>query len=489
MNAQSLSPTEYNLLELYRQHRDEIDAITDWTSLFILAFADHSGGTSMQSLARDVRLSSQVLQNKLEPLLRGQMMIQSGNMLSITPIGKRVLDELGFLVPPVAPPSEPSNLPEPPGPSPRAAPRSTGTPLWLKGLIAFLGIAAVGLIGALAVIVVPLLTPTPTPMPRPEIAIEFFAYRTTIQAGECAQLNWRVERAQWVEINGKRVNLIDSMPVCPRTTTNYALVVGGGAGDVHSVTINVQGSIPPPPPQVEIVFVADPLTIKRGDCSVMKWEVRGGLAVMLEGKPVPPADGIRVCPPQTTTYQLTVDTGTERRTQSITINVEAPAPIPVVTPPTPTFTPTPAMRQIITITPTPTRTLTPIPPDKIPPVIKSYGSDPSNTVYYGTYCGSYPTTLRIWASQVTDVSPIESVDVVYRYVSDNKVATPGLWQSYKMNRQSDGSYSFTINVGKEAYSVLNGIYGYVEYYITATDSAKNTTTTPINSVRVLYCIG
>jgi hypothetical protein len=482
MNAQSMLPTEYNLLELYRQHRDEIDAITDATSLFILAFANHSGNASVQSLAQDVRLPTQTLQTKLEPLLRGQMMLQSGNTLSVTPLGKHVLDELGFLTPPIVPPNE---SPKPPEPSPHITPKLGGTPLWLKGLISLLGIAVVVLIGTLAIVLMPIFTPTPVPIP--EMVVEFRADRTTILSGECAQLNWHVERAQWVEVNGQRVNPSGSMQVCPKATTNYVLVVGGGVGDVHSVTIHVES---PAPTQVQIVLVAEPLTIKRGECAVIKWEVQGGFGVKLDGAIVSWADGMRVCPAQTTTYRLEVDAGTEIKSQSITINVE-----PVTPTRTPTFTPTPFGRQIVTITPTftPTRTRTPTPtptpPDRTPPTIKSFGSDPHDRVYYGSYCGSYSTNLRVWVSQVTDSSPIDSVNVFYRYISDNKSIPPSNWQVFKMTLLPDGSYSFTINVGKEGYDFLKGTWGTIEFYITAVDSAKNETTTPTNKVQVLYCIG
>ena len=485
MNAQAMSPTEYNLLELYRQHRDEIDAITDATSLFILAFANHSGRLSMQSLAQDVRVPTRILQAKLEPLLRGQMMLQSSDMLSVTPLGKHVLDELGFLTPPIVPPSDSPESPRPPEPTPYHVPKPGGTPLWLKGLMSLLGMAVVVLIGTLAIVLMPLVTPTPTL--NPEKVVEFRADRTTILSGECAQLNWRVEQSQWVEINGQRVNPSDSMQVCPKTTTNYALVVGGGVGDVHSVTINVES---PAQTQVQIILVAEPLTIKRGECAVIKWEVQGGFGVKLDGAIVSWADGMRVCPSQTTTYRLEVDAGAEIKSQSITINVEVTAPNPGITPSrTPTFTPTPFGRQIVTITPTRTRTPTPTPLDRTPPTIKLFGSDPSDKVYYGSYCGSYPTNLRIWVSQVTDLSAIESLDVYYRYVSDDKNIPVSKWLGHKMNLAPDGSYSFTINVGKEANDYIKGTWGIIEYSITATDSAKNATTTPTNSVRVLYCIG
>jgi hypothetical protein len=139
------TPSPYNLLELYRQHRDEIDAITDPVTLFILAYVNHVNRIRLNELAGELGVSRTVLNRTLLPLYRGNLMTESAQTLSLTPLGKRVLQELGFAAPPI-PPTEPPK--QPPKPS---APPTAGAPGWLWGIIAFLGTAVIVLSGALAV--------------------------------------------------------------------------------------------------------------------------------------------------------------------------------------------------------------------------------------------------------------------------------------------------------------------------------------------------
>lgn len=240
----ALPPSAYNLLELYRQHRDEIDAITDPTSLFILAFTNRQNGVRLDELAGDLGLSPKVLRTKFTPLLRAQLAIESSNQLTITPLGKHVLDELGFFNPPI-----PTDLPErgePPRKPPSPPPATSGTPGWLWGIIAFLATAVVALT-VLAVIVTVVLPgilnppiptpfiPTPVPIPtitpvppRPEVQIEFVADRTRLGPGECTILRWQVVGGFGVTLNNQPVERRGETHVCPRESTTYELAVDAG---------------------------------------------------------------------------------------------------------------------------------------------------------------------------------------------------------------------------------------------------------------------
>lgn len=238
MSARSVPPASYNLLELYRQHRDEIDAITDPTSLFILAFTNRQNSVRLDELAGDLGLSPTALRAKITPLVRAQLASESTNQLSVTPLGKRVLDELGFGVPPA-----PTDLPErgEPPRKPPQPPTTTGAPGWLWGVIAFLGTAAVMLVGAIILgstllpgilnppIPTPIPFPTATPVPpRPEVQIEFVADRTRLEPGECTILRWQVVGGFGVELDGRLVNKTGEMRVCPKETTTYELAVDIG---------------------------------------------------------------------------------------------------------------------------------------------------------------------------------------------------------------------------------------------------------------------
>ncbi|MBI5030211.1 MAG: hypothetical protein HZB51_06770 [Chloroflexi bacterium] len=168
MSARVLQPSDYNLLELYRAHRAEIDVLTDQTALFILAFTNTMNGVQIDELAGDLGISMASLQTRLDPLLRGALMRQHGERLAVTVLGKRILEEIGFLTPPIPPtdtPGEPPN--KPPAPPTILSP---GTPNWLWGIIAFLGTAAVVLvvvaIGVLVILpnVINPAAPTITPL-------------------------------------------------------------------------------------------------------------------------------------------------------------------------------------------------------------------------------------------------------------------------------------------------------------------------------------
>jgi hypothetical protein len=99
-------PFRYNLLELYREHRDEIDVLTDLTALFILAYVNQIGGITLKALSYEVGLAETLLHRKMVPLQRGEMMVESNGMLSVTGFGKRILNGVG-LVAPAAPISSP----------------------------------------------------------------------------------------------------------------------------------------------------------------------------------------------------------------------------------------------------------------------------------------------------------------------------------------------------------------------------------------------
>ena len=252
------TPSPYNLLELYRQHRDEIDAITDPVTLFILAYVNHVNRIRLNELAGELGLSRTVLNRTLLPLYRGNLMTESAQTLSLTPLGKRVLDELGFVTPPIPPTEPPKQPPKPPAPS------AAGTPGWLWGIIAFLGTGAVVLIGVVIIgsLVLPgILNPTPIPMPtfappptftpvppRPEVQIEFVAERTRLEPGECTILRWQVVGGFGVTLNGQSVNRTGEMRVCPKESMTYELAVDAGDSvKRHTIVISVAPIAAPEP--------------------------------------------------------------------------------------------------------------------------------------------------------------------------------------------------------------------------------------------------
>ena len=128
---------------------------------------------------------------------------------------------------------------------------------------------------------------------------------------------------------------------------------------------------PPPPPRepggpppgqppggnsaLQITFTADRAQINPGECVTLKWQVSGPhFAVLLEGEQVPDQGSKQVCPPESHTFFLQVNTGDHMEERSVQIQVGAggapppppsggasPPPPPSSPPPPPTSAPPP----------------------------------------------------------------------------------------------------------------------------------------------------
>ncbi len=96
------------------------------------------------------------------------------------------------------------------------------------------------------------IAPPPTSTPAPTVApttagpqqaiIEFWADRTTIAPGQCANLSWRVEFIREVYFQGAPAVGQETRQVCPSATTTYNLRVirTDGVEDNRYITITVQ---------------------------------------------------------------------------------------------------------------------------------------------------------------------------------------------------------------------------------------------------------
>lgn len=391
-----VQPSPHNLLELYRAHRDEIDALTDSTSLFILAFVNHIGAARADELARELNLSAARLREKMTPLRRGNFMDETRGALRVTATGKQLLQEIGFGVPPPAEPTEPKPEPEPPR-HPTVTPRAAGlNSLLLRGV----GVLLIAAVAAIVALFIPFRPAIPTPS---EARVTFTTDRYNLKPGECATLHWSVEggRVEFVELNAQRVGNSGQMQVCPEKTTAYVLVVGAGIRIKRDVLIVVES---PPPPEVQIRFTADRTNIRVGECTVLRWSVLGGYGVEIDGKRVERSGEMQVCPKETITFQLAVDIGVAVKRSELVIAVSQPPPL--------TETHTPTLTRFVTstptrtVTPTSTRTVTPTPGDTTPPRAPSPIS-PSGGMMLSC---SAPSTLT-WSS-VSDPSKISRYDWV-----------------------------------------------------------------------------
>ncbi|MBM3127515.1 MAG: hypothetical protein FJ009_02645 [Chloroflexi bacterium] len=107
-------PFQFNLLELYRDHRDEVDVLADSAALFVLAYANYIGKCAPKALAHQVGLDDAAMRVALMPLLRSQMMVHLDDVLQVTGFGRRVLESagmIGWMTPAAAPRAQPAPAP------------------------------------------------------------------------------------------------------------------------------------------------------------------------------------------------------------------------------------------------------------------------------------------------------------------------------------------------------------------------------------------
>ena len=107
----TLQPFRYNLLELYREHRDEIDVLSDAMPLFFLTYISCTGRSALTELSKEIGLAEDSILKVVAPLLRAEMLTHSDATLAATAFGKRMLDGLGFSLPAKPVPIRPSSSP------------------------------------------------------------------------------------------------------------------------------------------------------------------------------------------------------------------------------------------------------------------------------------------------------------------------------------------------------------------------------------------
>lgn len=86
----------YNLLELYRYHRAEIDTLGDSVSLFILAYLNSVSSMTLNGLARQFALTNEKLEPRIAQLVQGELITLNNGIIAPTDFGKRILDQAGL---------------------------------------------------------------------------------------------------------------------------------------------------------------------------------------------------------------------------------------------------------------------------------------------------------------------------------------------------------------------------------------------------------
>lgn len=258
--------------------------------------------------------------------------------------------------------------------------------------------------------------------------IEFMTLRLespVIPKGACTRVFWEAVGPEgWpVLFDGQEVEKEGETVVCSNTTIPLKLEITTPDGSclVWQVLMVDEDLIleePSPSGEVQIEFVANPETIRKGDCAVLLWEVQApeGSNVVLNGKEVGFRGEREVCPEQTTTYELLVygveeaqevyqvvevlDEEEPEATEGyltitpVTTGTQAPSTTPSVPTPTPTY-------GVYTPTPTPPSA------DMTGPSLSNASVTPSDFVYTSGG-GCSPTTFKFRVN-VGDPSGVATV--------------------------------------------------------------------------------
>jgi hypothetical protein len=151
------------------------------------------------------------------------------------------------------------------------------------------------------------------PPPQPgQPYINFWVDSGKVQAGQCTNLRWDVRNVKEVYVEGKGVTGQGSKQVCPCPTKKYALraVLPDDSTQTRKVTVQVDGNCPEKKPKEEkqkIDLVANPSTIKAGECSTVSWNVPVLHKIFFDKQRFTSSQGShQVCPTKTTSYRFTV---------------------------------------------------------------------------------------------------------------------------------------------------------------------------------------
>jgi hypothetical protein len=149
-----------------------------------------------------------------------------------------------------------------------------------------------------------------------------------IRAGETAVLNWQVENAETVSIDG--IGNVDprggSTNVAPNETTTYRITARNRISEVsETVTITVVR------PDVRILFfTASPMNVQEGGSTTLSWQTENADSVEISGVGGVAQNGSQIVTPTgNTTYTITARNRFGQTSAQVAVQV-TPRPMPVV---------------------------------------------------------------------------------------------------------------------------------------------------------------
>jgi hypothetical protein len=160
--------------------------------------------------------------------------------------------------------------------------------------------------------------PTPTPTGPQAPAIHYFTCEPcSIEPGGSSTLRWDLSGAKAAYLDGQGVTAPGSRVVSPGQTTTYRLRAVNDVGQVElAVTVEVRG-LP-----VIHYFNCAPCIIRRGESSLLSWDLSGARAAYLDGEGVAAPGSRSVRPKETHTYRLTVVGERGQVERGVTVEVQ-----------------------------------------------------------------------------------------------------------------------------------------------------------------------
>jgi len=97
MQPITVQPFNHNLLELYRNHREEVQVLTNPGSLFLLTYINYLGTVNVETLASETGMKVDTLRQELSILLSGEMITEASGALVPARFGKHLINSIDMV--------------------------------------------------------------------------------------------------------------------------------------------------------------------------------------------------------------------------------------------------------------------------------------------------------------------------------------------------------------------------------------------------------
>lgn len=263
-----------------------------------------------------------------------------------------------------------------------------------------------------------------------------------------------------------------STNMCAYSSVIAITVDEDGRGGAAETQTPLPTALPPTamPLVMSIQFWTGANEIVAGGCTRLNWDVVHADSVYLDGELIPAAGSREICPANTTTYTIRSEgaSGTDQKSQTITVRAAPQVPPQPVTevPPTVVVQPPPVVPQ---------------PADTSGPQISAVNHSPAS-LFDNPTCGAAEVQIN---ARIEDPSGVSTVEVYYRVTSGSM---QGAWRIVPMTAAGGGEYRVVLGQAQFKLSHPDFFNGIVEYQVKARDSKNNGSESGLGQIIVLVCI-